>query len=134
MTEIALGAVLKDGRLLVRCRPRDPLLGGLWELPGGKRRPDESLEEAVVREVVEETGVMVEATDLLVALSHRYPDRVVTLYAYLCAPIGVIGVQPATEWMTPAEYRARPVPAANPAILDALEWELQRSTERRGGV
>jgi len=130
VTEIALGVVPRAGRLLIQFRAGDPPLGGTWELPGGKRRPDETLEGAVVREIAEETGMAVEAGALLVALSHRYPDRVVTLYAYLCTPITKTGARPDTEWVTPTEYRARPMPAANPAVLDALEWELRRA--RRG--
>ncbi|MGH7573037.1 MAG: NUDIX domain-containing protein, partial [Gemmatimonadota bacterium] len=134
--------VLSAGRLLVQSRPGGPPLGGTWELPGGKRGPDESLEEAVVREVAEETGLVVEAGDLLVALSHRYPDRVVSLYAYLCTRIGEIGTPPAggphpartaLEWVTPAEYRGRPIPPANPPIVDALDWELRRYLVRTGG-
>lgn len=132
VTEIALGVVLSEGRLLVQLRPEGAPPGGTWEFPGGKRRADESLEEAVVREVGEETGMVVEAGDLLVALSHRYPDRVVSLYAYLCRRIGETGTRSSIEWITPAEYRARPIPAANPAILDALDWELQRSCGDRG--
>lgn len=125
--EIALGIVLREGRLLVQARRGDPPLGAAWELPGGKRRPDESLEEAVVREVAEETGMAVEAGDLVIALSHRYPDRVVTLYAYFCTRLEGGAGGAAVEWLTPAEYRARPHPAANAAILDAVEWELRVS-------
>ena len=35
--------------------------GDLWSLPGGRREPGESMEEAVRREVLEETGLQVEA-------------------------------------------------------------------------
>lgn len=126
ITEIALGVVLNDGRLLIQPRRRDPLPGGMWELPGGRRKADESLEETAVREVAEETRVTVEAGPLLVALSHRYPDRVVTLYVFLCTPIGEAGARPGVEWVTPAEVRARGFPEANAAVLDALEWELGR--------
>lgn len=126
-TEIALGVVVRSGRLLVRPRPGPPPLGGLWELPGGKRRAGESLPEAARREVAEETGLAVETGELLVALSHRYPDRLVTLYAYVCRPAGKLQAIPGAEWLTPGQVRGRPHPDANPAILDALEWELGRS-------
>lgn len=129
MSEIALGVVMDRGRILIQPRRWDPLAGSIWELPGGKREADESLEEAVVREVAEEAQLTVKAGDLLIALSHRYADRIVTLYVFLCTPVGEAEAGPDVEWVTPAEVRARGIPEANAAILDALEWELARRRE-----
>lgn len=124
--EIVLGIVLKDGRLLVQRRRGDPDLEGRWEFPGGKRASGEPLEQAVVREVAEETGLVVAPGELLVSLGHSYPDRRVTLYAYICTPTGATEPRTGAEWVTPAEYGERPMPAANPPILDALSWHLAR--------
>src|SRR4051812_38736521 len=57
-----VGAVVHDaaGRLLLIQRGHEPSLG-LWSLPGGRVEPGESLEEAVEREVREETGLDVRA-------------------------------------------------------------------------
>ena len=57
--EVAAGLVFHGGRLLIAQRLPGDHLGGLWEFPGGKREPGESLEEAVRREVLEESGVRV---------------------------------------------------------------------------
>jgi 8-oxo-dGTP diphosphatase len=53
-----VGAVVHDdaGRLLLVQRGHDPHRG-LWSLPGGRIERDESAEQAVVREVREETGL-----------------------------------------------------------------------------
>jgi mutator protein MutT len=55
-----VGAVIKDaaGRLLLIRRGHDPG-AGLWSLPGGRIEPGETDEHAVVREVLEETGLQV---------------------------------------------------------------------------
>lgn len=60
------GAVVRNssGRLLVVRRGRPPDKG-LWSLPGGRLEPGESAAEAAVREVREETGLVVEAMALL---------------------------------------------------------------------
>lgn len=134
VTEVALGVVTRAGRVLVQPRHGDPSLSGTWEFPGGRRGSDESLREAVVREVAEETGVAVEAGELLVALSHRYADRTVTLYAYRCRPIGVARLRRGVEWVAPDELRRRRLPAANPPILAVLDWERRRRAPNRGGL
>ena len=55
-----VGAVAHDvsGRLLLVRRRNDPGRG-LWSIPGGRVEPGESDTQAVVREVVEETGLQV---------------------------------------------------------------------------
>ena len=55
-----VGAIIFDpaGRLLLIKRGHDPG-AGLWSLPGGRVEPGESDEQAVVREVAEETGLSV---------------------------------------------------------------------------
>jgi mutator protein MutT len=52
-----LAAVIqRQGRYLVCLRPRGKRHGGLWEFPGGKLEPDESLRQAAARELQEELG------------------------------------------------------------------------------
>jgi A/G-specific adenine glycosylase len=50
--DIAVGVVWRGDEILIAKRKPEGLLGGLWEFPGGKPEPGESLEAAVVREVV----------------------------------------------------------------------------------
>jgi 8-oxo-dGTP diphosphatase len=55
-----VGALIKDsaGRLLLIRRGHEPG-AGLWSLPGGRIEPGESDQQAVVREIAEETGLIV---------------------------------------------------------------------------
>lgn len=54
-----LGYVVKDGMVLLIRRGTAPFKN-FWCLPGGIAEPEESLEEACIREIREETGVKVE--------------------------------------------------------------------------
>ncbi len=61
---IGVGAVIvRDGQVLLVRRGKEPGRG-LWSLPGGRLRWGERLREAVEREVLEETGLEVEAGEL----------------------------------------------------------------------
>jgi 8-oxo-dGTP diphosphatase len=66
MPEVAaVGAIaVSGGSLLLIQRGRAPGKG-LWSLPGGRVEPAESDREAVVREVAEETGLVVEVVDFV---------------------------------------------------------------------
>src|SRR4030088_195708 len=57
-----VGGIAHDpaGRLLLIRRANEPHRG-LWSLPGGRVEPGETTEEAIVREVREETGLVVSA-------------------------------------------------------------------------
>jgi 8-oxo-dGTP diphosphatase len=61
-----VGAVIKDGqgRLLLVKRGHEPG-AGLWSLPGGRVEPGETDAEALVREMREETGLVVRAGELI---------------------------------------------------------------------
>jgi ADP-ribose pyrophosphatase YjhB (NUDIX family) len=62
---IGVGAVIIEaGRVLLIRRGTEPLLGE-WSLPGGVLECGETLQEAVVREAREETGVVVEPGEML---------------------------------------------------------------------
>ena len=73
------GAVVHEGRiLLVRRASRRGR--GNWQVPGGFIEPDETVEQAVLREVAEESGVTAEVEGIL-GLRNRYdPDVGNSLY------------------------------------------------------
>ena len=64
------GAVVRNGRLLM-VRRASRRGRGNWQLPGGYVEPDETIEQAVVREVLEEAGVTAEVEGV-VGLRNRY--------------------------------------------------------------
>ncbi|CAK0744957.1 8-oxo-dGTP diphosphatase [Gammaproteobacteria bacterium] len=77
---VAVG-VLQDafGRVFLCRRPPGGHLAGLWEFPGGKLEPGETLEAGLARELSEELGIRVFASEPLIRLPYHYPDRSVVL-------------------------------------------------------
>ena len=110
---IGVGAIIvEDGRVLLIKRAKAPLLGE-WSIPGGMLELGETLRQGAEREALEETGLVVRATDLLGVFDRIVPDDAKrTLYHYvlvdfLCERISG-DVQPAgdasdTRWYSPNE-------------------------------
>jgi 8-oxo-dGTP diphosphatase len=73
-----VGAVIKDdrGRLLLIKRGHAPG-AGLWSLPGGRIEPGETDAEALVREMREETGLVIEAGQLIGSVRRPAADGAV---------------------------------------------------------
>lgn len=61
------GVIVHGGKVLLVKRAKEPLRGR-WMVPGGTVERGETLEQALVREVREETGVLVQPRDLLLVL------------------------------------------------------------------
>jgi len=85
-----VGALVYDAgaRLLLIRRGHEPALG-LWSLPGGRVQPGEELEAAVVREVFEETGLVVTAGPVVGEVQRPGPGGVI--YAITDFAVELIG-------------------------------------------
>lgn len=69
------GVVIRDGRVLLARRAREPLQGQ-WSIPGGHVEWGETLEQAVVRELREETALDVRVLELLEVVERISDDAI----------------------------------------------------------
>lgn len=86
---VGVGAIVFDdaGRVLLVERGKPPSLG-LWSVPGGKLEPRETLAQAVAREVLEETGLIVEVGTLACVLERMADDYHFVLLDYYARVTG----------------------------------------------
>ena len=82
--DVTAAVIRKRGRLLIAQRPLGGMLGGLWEFPGGKVEPGESLEECLRREIKEELGIEIKVGQRVTQVKHAYTHFSITLYAFEC--------------------------------------------------
>ena len=82
--DVTAGVIWRGEQVLLAQRPLDGLLGGLWEFPGGKQEPGETLVECLKRELCEELGIEVDVGQQLIVVRHAYTHFRITVYAFEC--------------------------------------------------
>ena len=143
---VGVGAVVVDrGRVLLVQRGREPSKGK-WSLPGGALELGESLVEGIVREVKEETGLEVEALELI-----ELVDRIVRQPApegrriryhyviadYLCRVVGgelqAASDADAVRWVERAEWNSHSALMLDPLTVRVIEagWQRSRSWQEK---
>ena len=82
--DVTAAVIRKKGCILVAQRPLGGMLGGLWEFPGGKVEPGESLKQCLQREIREELGIEIKVGQLVALVKHTYTHFRITLHAFEC--------------------------------------------------
>ena len=141
MPLMGVGAVIvEQGRVLLIRRGTEPLKGH-WTLPGGLLELGEALLDGVVREVREETGLVVEPLELVDLLDriHRQDGRVQYHYViadYLCRVVGgkleAGSDADAARWVERTEWNSHSALLIDPVTVRVLEqgWQRWKQQER----
>jgi A/G-specific adenine glycosylase len=119
--EIIAAAIRKNSTYLIGKRPPKGMLGGLWEFPGGKVEPGETLTKAVLREVEEETGLQVRVDEKIATVRHAYTHFKITLHLFRCSYVGGRvrrTSHDALRWVPRSHFDRYAFPAANYKCLD----------------
>ncbi len=119
--EVVAAVAVREGRHLVCQRPAHKRHGGLWEFPGGKLEPGETLQEAVRRELAEELGV--EGTEAGPCLATFHDPG--SPYRVAFHPVTFRGEPRCLEhaalaWATPAELAALPLAPSDRRFVETV--------------
>jgi len=74
MITVVAALIQAEGKLLVCQRKRGTSFAMMWEFPGGKVKPGETLEQALVRELEEELGTKATIGSEVYRTQHRYAE------------------------------------------------------------
>lgn len=133
---LVAAAVIVDeaGRVLVTQRMPKGHLPGRWEFPGGKVEPGEDPEDAVVRELAEETSLTVAVDDILDVRFHRYPTKDVLLLFYAARRLAgeVQHLEVADHrWVPAAELGTVDLPPADQPVVAKIRARWGRPGPRQ---
>ncbi len=141
---VGVGAVIvHQGRVLLVKRGTEPAKGK-WSIPGGLIELGESLTDALVREVREETGLTVEPVQLVELLDriHRDGERIRYHYViadYLCRVAGgslkAASDADAVRWTERSEWNSHSALLLDPITVRVIEagWQQARKLDRQMG-
>ncbi len=127
---VTAAVIWRADRVLIARRPSRGLLGGLWEFPGGKLEPGETLPEGLRREIAEELAVEIAVGAELGVYRHAYTHFKVVLHAFACTLVtGEPQPQVASElcWALPAELPDFPMGKIDRQIAHRLLADSQKS-------
>ena len=111
------------GQILIDRRKVGGTMGGLWEFPGGKIEPGETVEACIAREIQEELAIEITVGEQLISIEHTYPTFHLTLIVHHCQHISGVPQPIESEeirWVNIDDLNNYQFPAANIAIIHAL--------------
>ena len=128
---VAVAVIInQDKEVLIAKRSKDQHQGNKWEFPGGKVEANETSQEALHREIMEELGIDIQSSSEMISITHEYieenPDNSKTVILdvfdvrdWRGEPKGVEG-QP-IRWVTVSEIDDYEFPIANVEIVNIIK-------------
>lgn len=127
ITEVVAALIWDGGKFMICQRPAHKARGLLWEFVGGKVEPNETREQALIRECREELAVELAVGDVFMEVIHAYPDITVQLILYHASIAS--GVPQKLEhvdiqWITPAQIPDFDFCPADTEILERIQQQF----------
>lgn len=98
-----VAAIIKDGEKIFATQRGYGEFKDGWEFPGGKKEPDETLEEALLREIREELDTAIKIDYLLDTIEYDYSTFHLTMHCFLCTVLSgnlILREHEAARWLT----------------------------------
>lgn len=108
VVNVAAAIIVKDSRILICQRAKESKCPFLWEFPGGKLEKNETMEECVVRECLEELGININVEGLYDKTVYKYHDREIAITFYKAGIIDgevVLNVHNDAKWVEPGDLK-----------------------------
>ena len=131
MIKVAAVALIdQSARVLMQQRRPDRQHGGLWEFPGGKLEPGETQVCALLREVTEELGLVLDPAELTYLVTAEDAATGIVIALYTCrrwhgSPRCLDAAQ--LGWFGPEDFVQLPMPPLDVPLAKAVGEVLKRA-------
>lgn len=121
---VAVGIVINEhGQVLVAKRHPYQDQGDCWEFPGGKIEPNETVTQAIKRELFEEVGLEILDSEPWLTIDHDYAEKAVSLQVHKITKFSGMAIgkeNQIIDWMAPKDLMTLTWPEANKPIVAKL--------------
>ena len=105
--DVVAAIIKKDNHYLIAQRGKDKYMGLKWEFPGGKVEANETLQEALTREIYEELNININVYEKIAEERYKDSEINIVLHYFLCSiKDGVISLNEheAMEWADKTDF------------------------------
>jgi len=121
--KVAAAIIEKDGRILIAKRKEGWRHAGKWEFPGGTVEQNETPEECLRRELLEELAIEAEVGELYCDVTHAYRYATIQLLVYRARHVSgeyILADHDEMRWVLPAELLQYEFPEADAPVVKKL--------------
>jgi 8-oxo-dGTP diphosphatase len=122
--DVVAALIKEEDKFLLCQRKEDDHYANLWEFPGGTVEKGEDLKAAIEREIKEELGLVIEASDLLTTICDEDQSLMIKVFLFSCSVIagepGAVDCQD-FGFFTPSEAEELDLAPADKKILTYLK-------------
>ena len=129
MIQVVCGIIFNNGKVFIARRKKGKSLAGYWEFPGGKIEKDETQQESLERELIEELEMQILIVGFVGSSQYDYGTFKIELIGYRCTLIryeGKLTDHDRFDWVSPERLLSinlapADVPLAH-MILNEIEY------------
>ncbi len=123
-----VAAIIKDGNKIFATQRGYGEFKGGWEFPGGKVEPDESNEQALIREIKEELDTTIQVDSYFDTVEYDYPTFHLSMDCYICNIVsGKLSLLEhlQSKWLTKDELYSVNWLQADLGLIEKLKEEME---------
>lgn len=123
-----VAAIIKDGNKIFATQRGYGEFKGGWEFPGGKVEPDESNEQALIREIKEELDTTIQVGSYFDTVEYDYPTFHLSMDCYICNIVsGKLSLLEhlQSKWLTKDELYSVNWLQADLGLIEKLKEEME---------